>query len=66
MILFLVYNDIIFSFFIYYSFSKDIKKIKKSSFNSLNLYMIVYIFELHGIKRFDINYNRYFRSSNIV
>ena len=32
---------------------KDFKKIKKSSFNSLNLYMIVYIFELHGIKRFD-------------
>ena len=59
MILFLVFLFII-------VFQRILKKLKKSSFNSLNLYMIVYIFELHGIKRFDINYNRYFRSSNIV
>ncbi len=55
MILFLVFLFII-------VFQRILKKLKKSSY----LYMIVYIFELHGIKRFDINYNRYFRSSNIV
>ena len=59
MILFLVFLFII-------VFQRILKKLKKSSFNSLNLYMILYIFELHGIQRFDNDYNCYFCSSNFV